>query len=49
MPSPLLRQHVAVLYSEATRRAYIKEARQCGELYPFVDAQGKRREWLKGE
>jgi hypothetical protein len=44
-----MRQNVAVLFSEATRQAYIQEAREQGELYPFTGADGERRHWLKGQ
>lgn len=46
---PLLRQNVAVLFSESTRLANIAEARQRGETYTFTDARGTQREWLKGQ
>jgi hypothetical protein len=47
--APLLRQNVAVLFSEATRRAYVNEALARGETYAFTGADGEQQRWLKGE
>ncbi|HEX5502532.1 MAG TPA: hypothetical protein VFW96_07900 [Thermomicrobiales bacterium] len=44
-----MRQNVAVLYSEATRLAYIAEARECDALYAFTGADGEPRHWLQGQ
>ena len=45
----LLRQNVAVLFSESTRRAYVEEARARDQVYAFTGATGERRHWLKGQ
>ena len=40
---------VAVLFSEASRRAYVGQAKDRGETYTFTGADGGERTWLKSE
>jgi hypothetical protein len=40
---------VAVLFSRRSRDAYAAEATARGETYPFTDARGRPRTWLRGE
>jgi hypothetical protein len=48
--SPGQRWHqVAILFSERSRRHYVNEALEAGEVYSFVSASGKPRRWLKGD
>jgi hypothetical protein len=46
---PLLRQNVAVLFSEESRQFLIREARERDQLYAFTGADGQERHWLKGQ
>ncbi|HYF17788.1 MAG TPA: hypothetical protein VEA40_07940 [Ramlibacter sp.] len=40
---------VVVLFSEASRRAYARQAHDLGETYTFTGADGAPRTWLKSE
>ena len=44
-----LRQNVALLKSENSRRLYVKEAQAEDRIYEFTDARGEPARWLKGE
>jgi hypothetical protein len=41
--------NVGVLFSEASRVAYVKQARERAQTYTFTSAEGGPRTWLKGE
>ncbi len=48
-PSSHIRQPLAVLMSENSRRHYSKTAASQGKTYSFIDAWGNPKKWLVGE
>jgi hypothetical protein len=44
-----LRATTAIIYSNGSRKEYVRQAQNSGETYHFPSAFGYAREWLKGE